>query len=85
MTDDRDTAFNLADALADQEIQLKEKLVAARKALRFEQAEIAEWMRVDVHTIAEFERLDSNPTLSMIRNYAFMVGCLVKYDVEVTQ
>ncbi|MFC9876700.1 helix-turn-helix transcriptional regulator [Nocardia salmonicida] len=78
---DKVTMRKLADALADQEFQLKEKLVAARKAAELEQVDIAEALGVDKSTVSRFERLDSNPTLAMIRNYAYAVGCLVKHDV----
>ncbi|WP_433679963.1 helix-turn-helix transcriptional regulator [Nocardia sp. CA-119907] len=75
------TMRKLADALADQEFRLKDKLVEARKAADLEQVDIAQMIGVDKSTISRFERLDSNPTLSMIRNYAYAVGCLVKHDV----
>ena len=78
---DKDTMCKLADALAEQEFKLKDMLVEARKAADLEQVDIAEMIGVDKSTISRFERLDSNPTLSMIRNYAYAVGCLVKHDV----
>lgn len=78
---DKATMRKLADALADQEFNLKDKLVEARKAAELEQIDIAEMIGVDKSTISRFERLDSNPTLAMVRNYAYAVGCLVKHDV----
>jgi transcriptional regulator with XRE-family HTH domain len=71
----------LADALADAEFKLKEDLIAARKDAGLEQKDVAEEMGVDKSTISRFERLDSNPTLSMLRNYAYEVGAVVTYSV----
>ncbi|MGV9676382.1 helix-turn-helix domain-containing protein [Nocardia sp. NPDC003482] len=72
----------LAAALADAEFQLKDDLVAARKAAGLDQKDVAEIMGVDKSTVSRFERLDSNPTLSMIRYYAHAVGVLVHYKVD---
>ncbi|MEU3011076.1 helix-turn-helix domain-containing protein [Nocardia asteroides] len=71
----------LAEALADQELTFKRKLVESRKAAGLEQTDVAELIGVDKSTISRFERLDSNPTLAAIRNYAYAVGCLAKLDV----
>lgn len=71
----------LAGALADAEFDLKEKLVATRKAAGLSQADVAAALRRKVRDIKAFERLDSNPTLSMIRYYAYAVGALVTFDV----
>lgn len=72
----------LAGSLADAEFDLKERLVDARKAAGLSQANVAAALRRKVRDIKEFERLDSNPTLSMIRYYAHTVGVLVTFDVE---
>ncbi|MQY31317.1 hypothetical protein NRB56_69260 [Nocardia sp. RB56] len=71
----------LADMLAEAEFDLKDALVAARKAAGLEQKDIAEQIGVDKSTISRFERLDSNPTLTMIRNYAYAVGAVVRFDI----
>ncbi|WP_433568136.1 helix-turn-helix domain-containing protein (plasmid) [Nocardia sp. CA-151230] len=72
----------LAKALANAEFRLKDDLIAARNEAGLDQKDIAELIGVDKSTISRFERLDSNPTLSMIRNYAYAIGALVSYKVE---
>lgn len=72
----------LAAELAEAEFALKEKLVAAREAAGLRQVDVAEKLGVDKSTISRFERLDSNPTLSMLRYYAHAIGALVTHDVK---
>ena len=80
----RSQPADLPGRLADAEFALKEKLVAARQAVGLSQADVAKKLGQREKDIAAFERLDSNPRLSMIRCYAHAIGALVTFDVEVT-
>ncbi|MDR1188372.1 MAG: helix-turn-helix domain-containing protein [Bifidobacteriaceae bacterium] len=70
-----------ADDLVRNHENLLDALVAMRKRHGLTQAEVAERMGVTQPSVAQFERYDSNPTLSTIRRYAMAVGAVVKSQV----
>jgi hypothetical protein len=73
---------SLASQLAEEELTLKEKLVAARKAAGMSKADITKALGWKEKEVSRFERLDSNPTLAQIRYYAHAIGALVTFGVE---
>lgn len=72
---------DLADQLAEAEITLKQQLIAVREAAGMTQADVSARLGWPVKDVAAFERLDSNPRLSQVRNYAFAVGARVRLAV----
>ncbi len=72
----------LAGELAEQEFLLKEQLIDARRSAGMSQAAVARELGLNKSAVSRFERLDSNPTLSLIRHYAHTVGALVTFDVK---
>jgi ribosome-binding protein aMBF1 (putative translation factor) len=71
----------LAAALADNEVDFKRALVQARIDAGLTQEDIAARIGTHPSVIAKFERLDSNPRLSMIRYYAHALGIAVRFTV----
>lgn len=76
------TTDELARKLADAELDLKEALVRARIEAGLSQTDLAELMGVNRSTVSRMERLDSNPRLSDIRQYAFWVGAEIDYRIS---
>ncbi|MGW4366281.1 helix-turn-helix transcriptional regulator [Nocardia takedensis] len=72
----------LSRRLAEEELRFKRELVQARTAAGLTAEQVAHIIGVNVKAISEFERLDSNPTLSMVRYYAHAVGALVTWGVQ---
>lgn len=72
----------LSRQLAKAELEFKRALVEARKDTGLSQEHVAALLGVSKRTIAEFERVDSDPNLSMVRHYAHAVGALVSFYVE---
>ncbi|CAM3792671.1 helix-turn-helix transcriptional regulator [Mycobacterium frederiksbergense] len=66
---------------ARSEVNFKRDLVAARETAGLSQRELAELMGVDHSTVSRMERLDSDPKLSMLRQY--LTQCEAALNVEV--
>lgn len=75
----------LARATARHELAMKRALVEAREAVPMSQAELARRMGVDRSTISRMEKLDSNPRLSELTEYAMHVDRIIAMTVEVPQ
>ncbi|MBF6363191.1 helix-turn-helix transcriptional regulator [Nocardia farcinica] len=71
----------LASELAREELELKRALIRAREKANLNQAELAKKIGVHRSVISRFERMDSNPRLSMLRYYAHALGVLIKHQV----
>lgn len=63
-----------ATKLALDHLDLIEELVKLRKSHGLTQSDVAMRMGISQPAVADFERYDSNPTLSRIRRYALTVG-----------
>ncbi|MGY1948636.1 helix-turn-helix domain-containing protein [Nocardia asiatica] len=72
----------LSRRLAQEELAFKRALVKARQESGLSQTQVADLLGVNKSAISRFERVDSNPTLAMIRHYAHAVGALVTHRVE---
>ncbi|NEW40754.1 helix-turn-helix transcriptional regulator [Nocardia cyriacigeorgica] len=72
----------LAGELAKEEIELKRSLVEAREKAGLSQSQLADMIGVHRSVISRFERIDSNPRLSMLRYYAHALGVLIRHRVE---
>lgn len=66
---------------ARSEVNFKRDLVAARDAVGLSQRDLAALMGVDHSTVSRMERLDSDPKLSMLRQY--LTQCEAALNVEV--
>lgn len=74
--------YTRAKSMATEDRALKSTLIAARRDIGFTQADIAVMMGVDVEEIYEFERYDSDPTMSFVRRYANMVEVTVAHSIH---
>ena len=66
---------------ARSEVNFKRDLVAARESAGLSQRDLAALMGVDHSTVSRMERLDSDPKLSMLRQY--LTQCEAALNVEV--
>lgn len=68
---------------AQSEIEFKRQMMAAREQAGYSMREMAELMGWDVEDINQFERLDSDPRLSEIREY--LTRCGAALDIRVAE
>ncbi|AZG43591.1 helix-turn-helix transcriptional regulator [Gordonia insulae] len=71
----------IAKASVRNEFALKRALVDAREAAGLNQAQLANQMGVNRSTISRMERVDSNPRISELIEYAMHVGVILKMRV----
>ncbi len=69
-----------ADALVEALEDLKFDLVELREK-RMTQKDVAERMGMSQSAVSQFERYDSNPTLTTLRRYALAVGARLRIEV----
>lgn len=60
---------------------MRADLVRMRLAKGIPQAEVAERIAVSVEAVAEFERYDSDPALSLLTHYALAIGAEIEFRV----
>ena len=72
---------DLARQLGRNEIAFKRMLIAARERAGMKSADVARKLGVDRSWVSRFERLDSDPKLSAIAEYAHAIGALVTMTV----
>jgi len=77
-----DQLLELAATLSSNHLRMKNDLIQIRKDSGLTQREVAERMGVSQPTIAEFERYDSNPTLSTVERYALAVHARIRTQVK---
>ena len=70
-----------SDALVRADRLLMQELIALRNARPLSQEVIGDRMGVSQSAVSQFERYDSNPTLSSIRRYALAIGARVEHRV----
>lgn len=70
----------LATTLADNDAAMLENLIWLREC-RITQMELAKRLSVSLQTIIDFEKYDSDPSLSQIRRYAHAIGATVRHTV----
>ena len=83
MADDRTLQRRRAVELAKNDYRLLRDLIRVRNERGFTQQDVADLLGVSQQAISKFERLDADPRLSTIRQYAHAVGALVAHAVEV--
>lgn len=79
--DDFTEAEMLGIQLAESELELIERLVAAREAKGWKPADLARELGVDRSTITRFESGGTNPTMATVNRYAEAVGAMISYTV----
>jgi transcriptional regulator with XRE-family HTH domain len=70
-----------ADHLVKEDNAMLRRLRGVRMARGLSVETVAERMGVAVETVRDFERYDTDPTLSQLRRYAHAIGALVSHDV----
>ncbi|MCV7230401.1 helix-turn-helix domain-containing protein [Mycolicibacterium komossense] len=63
------------------EVAFKRDLVAAREIAGLSQRDLADLMGIDHSTVSRMERLDSDPRLSVLREY--LTQCEAALDIQV--
>jgi transcriptional regulator with XRE-family HTH domain len=81
MTGKSESLEQRAEALVESQFQLIQSLIAARIQMGLSQETVGIRMGVSQPSVAAFESLDSNPTLSTIRRYALAVGVHIAHQV----
>ena len=81
MTSQRLSLDKSAEALVVSHYQLIQSLIAIRLQMGLSQETVGSRMGVSQPSVAAFESLDSNPTLSTIRRYALAVGAHISHQV----
>jgi transcriptional regulator with XRE-family HTH domain len=80
--DARATSRRRAVELAKNDFRLLRDLIRVREARGLSQKDVAEALGITQQAVSKFERLDADPRLSTIRQYAHAVGALVAHAVE---
>lgn len=71
-----------AAALAESDLTMLVELVELRRKSPLTQEDVARALGITQQAVSAFERLESDPRLSTIRQYAHAVGALVAHDVR---
>lgn len=71
-----------ATALAESDLTMLIELVELRRRGPLTQDDVAELLGVSQQAVSAFERLESDPRLSTIRQYAHAIGALVRHDIR---
>lgn len=79
-TEPREVVQARADALVEALEDLKFDLVELREK-RMTQKDVADRMGMSQSAVSQFERYDSNPTLTTLRRYALAVGARLRIEV----
>jgi uncharacterized phage-associated protein len=70
-----------ATQLAENDLDMRIGLVALRRERGITRKEVAERTGVSVKQVKKFERLESDPRLSFVRQYANVVGVIIEHRV----
>ncbi|MBN2177586.1 MAG: helix-turn-helix transcriptional regulator [Demequinaceae bacterium] len=71
-----------ATALAGNDLDMRIKLIEIRRANNITQEDVAKALGISQQAVSAFERLESDPRLSTIRQYANAIGAMVRHDVR---
>lgn len=71
-----------ATALAESDLDLLIDLIELRRRGPLTQKDVAEALGISQQAVSAFERLESDPRLSTIRQYAHAIGALVLHEVQ---
>lgn len=80
----RDELIEHAATQAGHVMALRTALVTIRRERGLTQTHLAEMLGVSVAEVAEVERYDSDPHISMIDRYALAVGAMIEFTVTAT-
>lgn len=72
----------LAEALADEDLDLLARLTEIRKSRGITQAEIAAAIGITQEAVSVFEKLGNDPRQSTIRRYARALGVMVRHHID---
>lgn len=75
-------ALRRATKLAENDFKLVQELIQLRLAKGLSQLDVAEALGITQQAVSRFERMDSDPRLSSIRQYAHAIEALVWHAVE---
>lgn len=75
-------AVRRATKLAENDFKLVQDLIQLRIDKGLSQADVAEALGISQQAVSRFERMDADPRLSTIRQYAHAIEALVWHAVE---
>jgi len=74
-----------AKALAHSDLGMRIELIEIRRRSGLSQKDVAKALGVTQQAVSAFERLESDPRLSTVRQYAHAVGALIAHEVRPDQ